>query len=1012
MAGDRDKTRTQLFEDVKVLRQQVAEHEEQITKNQQFIDELKENERRYRLIAQNSHDWEFWLDVDDRLLYTSPSCKKITGYTEEEFKKNRDLLFKIIEPSDRSIFTEHRNMVKKSKVPGDEEFRIIRKDGKIRWISHVCQPVYDDDGQYAGTRASNRDITESKIIEDEVKERTRHLEILAENISDMIWTMDTDLNLTYVSPSVEQLRGFTVEEVLSQDLDEIFAPESLELANTVWGEELALEYSKKAPLNRSRMVQLEYLCKDGSTIWTETNLTPIRDISGKMIEILGVSRNISDRKMNGEDSQHSQIEKQGIETLLREQANQTQLMMKKLQDSEKLVQGKDAFIKQNEKRLMELEKLLKEKENQLKQIEQQRQDNVKQSRESEKLAQEKDSFIKQNEKRLLELEKLLKEKENQLKQIEQQRQDSVKQSHESEKLAREKDTLIQQNEKQLLEFEKLLKEKENQLKQSDLLLQDIRRKASESEKLAIDQENRLGLMEAKLLENNNLMRQNEKIKPADTTPENEECYQSLFENGHMAMLLIDPDRQSIVDANRVACAYYGWNREEMTQMKMSEISKVSVDELNAQMTLDPMQKRNYFISKHCRADGSIRNVEIFSGSLRRNGKKLLYNIINDITERNTMEESLQNTVKLQSLGLLAGGIVHDFNNLLTLVQGYLDMAVLGIKSDHIAQKWLKSAQQSLDKTRDLTSRLSAFSRGGQPKLKIQRVEHLLRDAVKSALKSSPVNPLVEIEKGLWPAEIDEVQIRQCFSNLADNARDIMPGGGTIRVRAENIDLKETDALPLADGPYLRIVFEDNGPGIPREHIEKIFDPYFSTKEAGQDKGMGLTVCNAVLKKHGGCITVDSGKNGGASFSLYLPAKPDGTPGADSGEKVFIPSRRRILIMDDSPEIRTLVQLYADQLDFDATTVAGGQEAIQEHQKAQDTGNPYCAVLMAFSVRQGLDGKAALTRIKKTGPDIKAIVISGYDDPVMKNFADYGFQAALKKPFRFEDVKKVLEETLT
>jgi CheY-like chemotaxis protein len=340
------------------------------------------------------------------------------------------------------------------------------------------------------------------------------------------------------------------------------------------------------------------------------------------------------------------------------------------------------------------------------------------------------------------------------------------------------------------------------------------------------------------------------------------------------------------------------------------------------------------------------------------------------------------------------------------------MAILGIKSDHIAQKWLKSAQQSLDKTRELTSRLSAFSRGGQPKLKIQQVEHILRDAVKSALKSSPVNPQLEIQKGLWPADIDEVQIRQCFNNLLDNAHDAMPGGGTIRVRAENIDLKETDTLPLADGPYLRIVFEDSGSGIPREHIDKIFDPYFSTKEPGQDKGMGLVVCNAVLKKHGGCIIVDSREKGGASFSLYLPAKPDGTPEADSGEKVFISSRRRILIMDDSPEIRTLVQLYADQLDFDATTVARGQDAIQEYQKAQDAGNPYCAVLMAFSVRQGLGGKAALVRMKKIAPDIKAIVISGDDDPVMKNYADYGFHTVLKKPFRFEDVKKVLEKTLT
>ncbi|NLD80716.1 MAG: PAS domain S-box protein, partial [Smithella sp.] len=849
------------------------------------------------------------------------------------------------------------------KVPGDEEFRIIRKDGKVRWISHVCQPVYDEDGQYAGTRASNRDITESKITEDELKERTRHLEILAENIVDMTWTMDMDLNLTFVSPSVETLRGFTVEEVMEQEPDEIFTPESFELINSVWGEELALEYSKKAPKNRSRIIQLEYLCKDGSTVWTETNLTPIRDFSGKMIEILAVSRNISDRKINEEAPRQSHIEAQGIENLLREQANQTQLMMKKLQDSEKL-------------------------------------------------AQEKDDLIKQNEKRLLDFEKLLKEKEGQLRQFEQQRQDSAKQSGAIEKLIQEKDDLIKQNEKRLLDFDKILKEKENQLRQSELQLQDIMRKARESERLAKNQESRLGLMEAKLLESNNLLSQKEIRLLDQTASENDECYKSLFENGRMVMLLIDPDSKSIVDANRVACAYYGWNREELIQKKMSEICTLSVDELNAQMTLDPTQKRSYFVSKHSRADGSIRDVEVFSGLLPRNGKKLFYNMISDITERNRMEDAFKNTVKLQSLGLLAGGIVHDFNNLLTLVQGYIDMAVLGIKSDHIAQKWLKSAQQSLDKTRELTSRLSAFSRGGQPKPKIQHIEHILRDAVKNTLKSSPVNPQMEIQKGLWPADIDEVQISHCFNNLLDNARDAMPGGGTIKVRAENIDLKETDTIPLADGPYLRIIFEDSGSGIPREHIDKIFDPYFTTKESGQDKGMGLTVCNAVLKKHGGGITVDSREKGGASFSLYLPAKPDGTPEADSGEKVFIPSRRRILIMDDSPDIRTLVQLYADQLDFEATTVAGGQEAIQEYQKAQDAGNPYCAVLMAFSVRQGLGGKAALTRMKKIAPDIRAIVISGDDDPVMKKYADYGFHAALKKPFRFEDVKKVLEKTLT
>ena len=165
--------------------------------------------------------------------------------------------------------------------------------------------------------------------------------------------------------------------------------------------------------------------------------------------------------------------------------------------------------------------------------------------------------------------------------------------------------------------------------------------------------------------------------------------------------------------------------------------------------------------------------------------------------------------------------------------------------------------------------------------------------------------------------------------------------------------------------------------------------------------MGLTMCYSILKKHGGYIAVESREGSGVAFILYLPAKPDA-----------LLSRKRILIMDDNQGIRQLVQLYAEQLDYDAKTVADGQEAVNEYKKELDDDNPYSAVIMALSVRQGLGGEAAFVKLKKMVPDIKAIVISGYDDPVMKNYKDNGFQGALRKPFRFEDMKKVLEEIKT
>jgi len=603
MAGERDKTRIQLFEDVKVLRQQVADYAELNIKYQTDITELKNSQKQYRLIADNSHDWEFWLDADDRLIYTSPSCKRITGYSHEEFKKNRDLLYKIIEPSDRSIFTEHRSLMKRTKSQGDEEFRIIRKDGKMRWISHVCQPVYDDDGQYAGTRASNRDVTDSKKIEDELRETARHHNLLAENIGDMTWTMDVNLNLTYVSPSVEQLRGFTVEEAMAQTPEKILTPGSIELVNTVWGEELALERSGKAGRNRSRILKLEYICKNGSTVSTESYLTPIRDINGKTIEILGVSRNIANRKGTEEDLLQWKSKTQESEKLVQDQANQLRLMEKKLQDSEKLVTERDNQLKRSEeqqqgrtKQTQESERLVQDQANQLRLMEKKLQD-------SERLVIEKDSLPQQNEKRLQEIEKLVQGKEKQLQIFNEQQQEEIKKIQNSEKFSQD-----QQN--QCLLMEKLLQESKDLLSERDRQLQESEQQLQESKNFLLESENRLRESERQEQEKDKILLESEK-----SLHDNDDYYRSFFENNHAIMLLIDPVDKSIIDVNRVACAYYGWNREELTKKKIFEINKLTAEEVNTQMDMARKQKRHRCIAKHCRADGSIRDVEVFNGQV-------------------------------------------------------------------------------------------------------------------------------------------------------------------------------------------------------------------------------------------------------------------------------------------------------------------------------------------------------------------------------------------------------------
>jgi len=470
-----------------------------------------------------------------------------------------------------------------------------------------------------------------------------------------------------------------------------------------------------------------------------------------------------------------------------------------------------------------------------------------------------------------------------------------------------------------------------------------------------------------------------------------------------------------MDANVAASAYYGWSREELLRKKISDINTLSKREIAKQMNLAVTQKLNHFIFKHRRADGSVRDVEVFSGPLQFHGKYLLYTTIYDITDRLQMEQAVRQSEKLDSLGILAGGIAHDFNNLMTVVQGNIDVALLTLPEEDVACQSLKAAQDAVDKTRDITNRLITFSRGGTPVVNVCRIENLLRESAKSSLKSSSVELSLDIQNGLWPAEVDSNQIKQCFSHLADNAGEAMPDGGSLTIRAENVDITDADALPLAEGPYLKIIFEDSGPGISAEHIARIFDPYYSTKTMGKDKGMGLglAVCHSVLKKHGGYITVNSTEGCGATFSLYLPAKPGFVVEEEPVVIECAPTPKRILIMDDNADIRKILQIYMEKLGFDVTGVKEGQEAIRSYKEAQEADEAFSAVFMEISVKQGLGGEATLTKLKSIDPDVKAIAILSEDGHSrIQNFLDRGFKDVLGKPFRLEDMKKILNSLLS
>jgi CheY-like chemotaxis protein len=384
-----------------------------------------------------------------------------------------------------------------------------------------------------------------------------------------------------------------------------------------------------------------------------------------------------------------------------------------------------------------------------------------------------------------------------------------------------------------------------------------------------------------------------------------------------------------------------------------------------------------------------------------------------------MQEEFLKAQKLESIGILSGGIAHDFNNLLSVIVGNIELAKDDIKFEVGVSGFLTEVEKASIQAQELTKQLITFSKGGAPVKKTGSIGDLLKETTDFSLSGSNVKSEFFFPDDLWLVEYDEGQMSHAIKNIIINAVESMPDGGTIDVRAENFDNhSETpdSSLPFPEGKYAKISIRDQGIGIPEERLSKIFDPYFSTKEMGIQKGMGLGLATtySIINRHAGHITVESEVGVGATFTLYLPAhekdikalEPIPTP------KPAKPAIRtgRVLLMDDEEMIRNLGRQMLSRFGYDAVLAKDGGEAIALYKKAIDSGKPFEVVILDLTVKEGLGGKDAVKKILGIDPQAKAIVSSGYStDPVMTAFRKYGFLGALPKPYTMKDMSDTLNK---
>jgi two-component system cell cycle sensor histidine kinase/response regulator CckA len=388
-------------------------------------------------------------------------------------------------------------------------------------------------------------------------------------------------------------------------------------------------------------------------------------------------------------------------------------------------------------------------------------------------------------------------------------------------------------------------------------------------------------------------------------------------------------------------------------------------------------------------------------------------VFHDITDRHRAAEELQKAGRIESLGVLAGGIAHDFNNLLTAVLGNLSVARSGGDLSNRAVDALERAEKACWRARDLTGQLLTFSRGGDPVRKTLTLPPLIEQAVRNVVLNTPVQVEFQMEADLPTVEADESQFVQVLHNLAINAVQAMPGGGTLRVRARRTRSRyeDGDNSPAEISDYVEITLRDTGIGIGPEYLSKIFDPFFSTKSNGT--GLGLAIAYSIIKKHDGAISVDSQPGAGATFKVYLPTSPQAIPPHGNGtDPDHAKAGGRILFMDDDPDIRDLAGAILGLLGYDATLTREGSEALVQYQAALGTPRPFAAVILDLTIPGGMGGKETIRRLREIDPGVRAIVSSGYsNDAVIADFRASGFVAMVAKPYRMEDLARALTEAI-
>ena len=522
----------------------------------------------------------------------------------------------------------------------------------------------------------------------------------------------------------------------------------------------------------------------------------------------------------------------------------------------------------------------------------------------------------------------------------------------------------------------------------------------------------------------------EKAKMEKTLKENERKYINLYEKSKRAEALyrslLDSSADAIITydlegkAQFVSPAFthiFGWTFGEIEGGRIPFMPESEREQTMAIIhdLVEYGKACHAFRTKRSTKDGRLLDVSISASRYddhEGNPSGLLV-ILRDISDKKRLEAQLQHAQRMESIGTLAGGVAHDFNNLLMAVQGNASLILLNKDSDHPDYKKIKNIEKQVQRGASLTKQLLGFARGGKYEVTPTNLNEIIRASTKMfARTKKELSINSKYQEKIWAVEADQGQIEQVLLNLFVNAWQAMSGGGNLFVETENLVLNADDvrSLEIKPGRYVKISVSDTGVGMDASIRERIFDPFFSTREVGKGTGLGLASSYGIIRNHGGIIDVKSEKGKGSTFDIYLPAaKSKVIDQRSEVSEVIKPGSETILLVDDEGIIIDVTPEMLTELGYEVLTARSGEEALEQYRIIN---RDKIDLVILDMIMPGMGGGETYDRLKQIDPEITVLLSSGYSiDGQATEILKRGCNGFIQKPFNIEILSKKIREIL-